>query len=261
MNLLSINIDQRGVASVVLNRPELRNALNPQLISEISEAFKSLEKDKNVRLITLSGAGKAFCAGADLNYMKQIADFGFDQNKQDAMQLAMCFYDIYNCRIPTMAIVKGAAIGGANGLLAACDFVYCTADTKFAFSEVKLGITPATISPYIIKRIGEFGARDLMISGRLFNGREAERAGLVNKALKPEELDEFVDQQISILLSSGPQAVIACKKLVSDISNHLSYEESIPFTAERIAEIRASAEAQEGMASFLEKRKPGWIKS
>jgi methylglutaconyl-CoA hydratase len=192
--------------------------------------------------------------------MKGIATFGFEENYQDSLKLAKCFNIIYTCKKPTIAVVQGAAIGGANGLLAACDFVYCTDDTKFAFSEVKLGIAPATISPYVTKRIGEYGSRDLMITGRRFSGKEAEWYRLVNKSLPAEELETYVNSIIETLMSSGPDAIAACKNLIYNISNKLSFEESIDYTAKLIAELRASKEGQEGMASFLEKRKPNWVK-
>jgi len=145
-------------------------------------------------------------------------------------------------------------------LLAACDFVYCADDTKFAFSEVKLGIAPATISLYVTKRIGEFGSRDLMLTGRRFTGKEAEYYRLANKSLPPDELDGYVNEMIKVLMTSGPNAMSACKELIFDISNKLSFEKAIDYTANMIADLRASKEGQEGMASFLEKRKPNWVK-
>jgi methylglutaconyl-CoA hydratase len=190
--------------------------------------------------------------------MKGIAEFGFEENYQDSLHLAKCFNVIYTCKKPTIAVVHGAAIGGANGLLAACDFVYCADDTKFAFAEVKLGIAPATISPYVVKRIGEFGARDLMLTGKRFLGQEAQYYRLANKSVPVEELDEVVNKTIKILMSSGPKAMEACKNLIYDLFNKLSFDESIDYTARLIAELRASEEGQEGMASFLEKRKPKW---
>jgi methylglutaconyl-CoA hydratase len=214
---------------------------------------------EEVRIVVLRGRGPSFCAGADLNYMKGIAAFGFDENYADSLQLAKCFNTIYMCKKPTIAVVHGAAIGGANGLLSACDFVYCADDTKFAFAEVKLGIAPATISPYVIKRIGEYGARDLMLTGRRFLGKEAEQFRLVNKSVPAEELDNAVNATVKILMSSGPAAMAACKKLIYDISNELCMDTVMDYTARLIAELRASSEGQEGMASFLEKRPPSWV--
>lgn len=248
------------IGTIWLNRPDKHNAMNDVMISELIDCFESVNDIKDIRIVVLRGKGKSFCAGADLNYMKGIAEFGYEENFKDSMNLAKCFKTIYNCKKPTIAIVHGAAMGGANGLLAACDFTYCAADTKFAFSEVKIGIAPATISPYVIKRIGEYGGRDLMITGRRFDGNEAEHYKLVNKAVDADKLEEQLNSTIKILMTSGPDAMTACKRLINDISNNLSFEESIEYTAKMIAELRASDEGQEGMASFLEKRKPNWVK-
>jgi methylglutaconyl-CoA hydratase len=247
------------IGTVWMNRPDVHNALNEKMISEIIECYEELNTRNDVRVVILRGRGKSFCAGADLNYMKGIATFGFEENYQDSKRLAKCFNIIYTCCKPTIAVVHGAAIGGANGLLAACDFVYCTDDTKFAFSEVKLGIAPATISLYVTKRIGEYGSRDLMLTGRRFTGKEAEWYRLANKSLPAEEVDSYVNEIIKSLLSSGPDAIAACKKLIFDISNKMNFEDAIDYTAKTIAELRASKEGQEGMASFLEKRKPNWV--
>jgi methylglutaconyl-CoA hydratase len=256
---LSIEYNE-NVCTIWLNRPDVHNALNQQMIAEIIECFETLNNENETRIIILRGKGKSFCAGADLNYMKSIAKFGFQENYEDSLKLAKCFNIIYTCKKPVIAIVHGAAIGGANGLLAACDFVYCADDTKFAFSEVKLGIAPATISPYVTKRIGEYGSRELMITGKRFSGKEAEWFRLVNKSLPPEELDGYVLTIVETLMSSGPDAISATKNLIYNISNILTFDESIDFTARLIAELRASKEGQEGMASFLEKRKPDWVK-
>jgi methylglutaconyl-CoA hydratase len=248
-----------SIGTVWLNRPDVHNALNEKMITEIIECYQEIENLPDVRVVILRGRGKSFCAGADLNYMKGIATFGFEENYQDSKRLAKCFGVIYTCTKPTIAVVHGAAIGGANGLLAACDFVYCTDDTKFAFSEVKLGIAPATISLYVIKRVGEFGARDLMLTGRRFTGKEAEWYRLANKSLPAEELDAHVNDIIKSLFSSGPDAISACKGLIYTVVNSLEFETAIDYTARTIAELRASKEGQEGMASFLEKRKPNWV--
>lgn len=260
MNYNNIELEHNGhYLSIWLNRPDVHNAMNAEMISEIVHAFEHAGKKDDVRFVVLRGRGKSFCAGADLNYMKGIAGFGFEENYQDGLKLAKCFNAIYTCRKPTVAIVHGAAIGGANGLLAACDLVYCLDDTKFAFAEVKLGIAPATISPYVCKRIGEFGARDLMITGRRFLGSEAESFGLVNKSFETEEaLEEQLAFTRKMLTSSGPAAMGATKELIYKLYNKYGFEDSIDYTAKLIAELRASEEGQEGMASFLEKRKPNW---
>lgn len=248
------------IGTIWMNRPEKHNAMNAEMISELIRCFESVSELNDVRVVVLRGRGKSFCAGADLNYMKGIASFGFQENYEDSLRLAKCFNAIYTCKKPTIAIVHGAAIGGANGLLAACDYVYCHEETKFAFSEVKLGIAPATISPYVVKRIGEYNARDLMLSGRRILGPEAEKCGLANKSHSEEELEAQLTLTIKFLLTSGPDAMAACKELIYTISNTLDFESSIDYTAKLIAELRASKEGQEGMASFLEKRKPNWVK-
>jgi len=260
MKYNNIEFEKDGISGIIwMNRPEVHNAMNAEMIAEIVDAFEKINDMEEVRYVILRGRGKSFCAGADLNYMKGIAEFGLEENYQDGLKLAKCFNVVYTCSKPTIAIVHGAAIGGANGLLAACDMVYCMEDTKFAFAEVKLGIAPATISPYVCKRIGEFGARDLMITGRRFLGKEAEQVGLVNKSFETEdELEEQMDFVHKMMVSSGPAAMGATKKLIYDLYNKFGFEESIDYTARLIAELRASEEGQEGMASFLEKRKPNW---
>jgi len=230
--------EQIGI--IWMNRPDLHNALNQQMIAELTDCFKQTEAFSDIRIVVLRGRGKSFCAGADLNYMKGIATYGFEENYQDSLKLAACFNTIYTCKKPTIAIVQGAAIGGANGLLAACDFVYCADDTKFAFSEVKLGITPATISPYVTKRIGEYGSRELMISGKRFTGKEAEWYRLVNKSMPAEELDVYLQTVIDNLMTSGPDAMAATKNLIYSICNKIPFEQSIEYTARIIAELRAS---------------------
>jgi len=260
MSYNNIEFKQDGIAGTIwLNRPDVHNAMNAEMIAEIVDAFEKVNDMADVRYVILRGHGKSFCAGADLNYMKGIAKYGLEENYQDGLKLAKCFNAIYTCNKPTIAIVHGAAIGGANGLLAACDMVYCMKDTKFAFAEVKLGIAPATISPYVCKRIGEFGARDLMITGRRFLGNEAESVGLVNKSFETdEELNGQMEFVHEMMISSGPAAMGATKKLIYDLYNKYNFEDSIDHTAKLIAELRASEEGQEGMASFLEKRKPKW---
>lgn len=251
---------QEQIGTIWLNRPDKHNAMNAEMISEIIDCFELLNDDPEVRVLLLKGRGKSFCAGADLNYMKGIAEFGFKENYEDSLRLAKCFNAIYTCKKPTIAVVQGAAIGGANGLLAACDYVFCTEDAKFAFSEVKLGIAPATISLYVLKRIGEFRARDLMLSGRRFTGIEAAQYQLANSAHPENEIEEHTNKMVQFLLSSGPNAITACKELIYNISNKYGFESAIDYSAKVIAELRASDEGQEGMASFLEKRKPNWVK-
>ncbi len=248
-----------GIAHITLNRPDIRNAFNEVMIAELTDAFKQTAKMNDIRVIILKGDGKSFCAGADLNWMRDVSKYSFEQNFAESYRLSECFYAIYSSPKPTIAVVHGAAIGGANGLLAACDIAVCDHETVFSLSEVKIGIVPACISPYVIKRVGEYGARELMLTGRRINGMEAESYKLVNKSLPATEIEAYIDQMIQMLLTSGPAAITHCKNLIDKVVNHIDLNEALTYTAQMIAEIRASEEGQEGMAAFLEKRKPGWV--
>ena len=248
-----------SVMRITLNRPEVHNAMNEQMIAELTGLFRSVDEKSALRCVVLQGAGKSFCAGADLNYMKAIAGFGFEENKRDGQKLAALFKAVYDCPVPTLAVVQGAAFGGANGLLAACDMVVAAENTKFAFSEVKLGIAPATIAPFVIKRIGEFGAKELMLTGKRFDGKEAEKWHLVNHAVPQEQLPEKTEQLIKELKTAAPGAVKATKKLIGKVTESTDMDELTNYTATLIAQLRASDEGQDGMAAFFEKRKPKWI--
>jgi methylglutaconyl-CoA hydratase len=247
------------IGTIWLNRPEIHNAFNEVMISELIDCFEEIKKMDEIRIVVLRGRGKSFCAGADLNWMRAVANYSYEQNFKESLNLSKCFYTIYTCAKPTIAVVHGAAIGGANGLLASCDFAYAEDNTTFSLSEVKIGIVPACISPYVTKRVGEFGSRELMLTGRRIKGKEAEHFRLVNKSLAAEELEEYLTSVISLLRTSGPKAMGHCKNLIFNISNKETLEQALESTAKMIAEIRASEEGQEGMAAFLEKRKPKWI--
>ncbi len=255
-----IEIDEGVVTTLWLNRPKVHNAMDDVLIAELTKVYGLLENDKTVRAVVLRGKGKSFCAGADLNYMKSISSFGFEENVKDGNKLAALFKAIYDSPVPTIAVIHGAAFGGANGLLAACDIVIAEENTTFAFSEVKLGIAPATIAPFVIKRIGEFGAKELMMTGKRFKAREAEKWGLVNHSVSEDRLEEMLDKTISQLLSSAPLAVKETKRLIEEVVGSPGITaDLINLTAEKIARLRASEEGQEGMAAFLEKRKAKWV--
>ena len=251
---------QNSVVIVMLNRPELHNAMNDTMIAELTAAFTEISKDESIRGVVLRGKGKSFCAGADLNYMKGIAGFGFEENVKDGKKLAALFRTIYDCPLPTVAVVHGAAFGGANGLLAACDIVIAEENTTFAFSEVKIGIAPATISPFVIKRIGEFGAKELMMTGKRFKGPEAEKWHLVNRSVPEEKLEETLQGYIKQFLTSAPEAVKVTKNMISEVIASDDFDETINSMAHLIATLRASDEGQEGMSAFLEKRKAKWVK-
>lgn len=251
---------QDDLGIVWLNRPEIHNAFNEVMISELLDVFTWINTQKDIRIVKLQGKGKSFCAGADLNWMRGVASYGYEQNYAESLNLSKCMYAIYTCKKPTIAVVHGAAIGGANGLLAACDFAYADDNTTLSLSEVKIGIVPACISPYVTKRVGEYGAKELMITGKRIKGPEAAFHKLVNKSLPSEELEEYVQSVIDLLRTSGPKAMSQCKDLIFNISNAWDLDTALVKTAEMIAEIRASEEGQEGMAAFLEKRKPNWVK-
>lgn len=246
------------VINVWLNRPEVHNAMNAQMIEDLTNAYSSFNDDQ-IRAIVLRGKGKSFCAGADLNYMKEIASFGIKENMEDSLKLGGLFQSIYSCPFPTIAAVHGSAFGGANGLLAACDIVLAEENTTYAFSEVKLGIAPATIAPFVIKRIGEFGAKELMITGKRFNSKEALSWKLINKSVAENELETELNNLLQEINRNGPKAVRASKKLIQSIINQ-EPNKMLEYTARIIAELRASDEGQEGIASFLDKRKPNWYK-
>lgn len=250
---------KEAVATIFLNRPEVKNAFHDGMIKEIVQAFHRLEIDKKVRVIVLRGNGSVFCAGADLNWMLNAGKFSIEQNLNDSLQLANCFKTIYHCKTPTIAFVHGLAMGGGIGLLSACDFAIAETQTFFSLSEVKLGLVPATISPYVIKRIGEFAAKDVMLTGRRFNALEAHSLKLINKVVDADRLEEELGQTIKQLLTSGPEALSICKEMIGQLANEWSFKESIEKTAQLICKIRATNEAQEGINAFLEKRKPNWI--
>lgn len=250
-----------AVTTITLNRPDKHNALNPLMISELTQSFEYAAKDHKTRVVVLKGNGKSFCAGADLHYMKEIAAFGLEENKADGLKLATLFDTIYHCPKPVVACVHGSVMGGANGLTAACDIVLAEENTVFAFSEVKLGITPATISPYVIRRCGEAIARDLMLTGRGFSAKEGLRFHLVTAtaSASDENFANLCDDYVNMLSNNAPGALEACKKLISDISlSNESTTSLMNYTAQSIAERRASAEGQEGIQAFFDKRKPSW---
>lgn len=245
--------------TIWLNRPEVHNAFNSVMLEELAECFEAIDPEQVIYVI-LRGRGKSFCAGADLNWMKAVSQNSYETNYKESLLLSKCFYAIYNCPKPTVAVVHGVSLGGANGLLSSCDIAYCADDAVFSLSEVKIGIVPACISPYVIKRVGEYGAKDLMLTGRRINGKEAENLRLVNRSVPFDQLDETIRVLDSHLRTSGPKAMSHGKTLINKVCNDLSLLEAYDFTARMIADIRSSGEGQEGMAAFLEKRPPNWVK-
>jgi methylglutaconyl-CoA hydratase len=246
------------IAWVTLNRPEIHNAFNETMIGELLELYKEIGDMANVRVVVITGEGKSFCAGADLNWMGGVIKYSYEQNLNESLQLAELFYTMYSLPKPTIAMVNGAAIGGGAGMVAVNDFVIASELARFSFSEVKLGLVPACISPYVIRRVGENRSRELFLSGERIDAHKAFNFGFVNQVVTPDELEPAVNQLIDQLLSSGPHALEICKDLLEKVPQ-MSLEQAKKYTAEAIAELRVSDEGQEGMKAFFEKRKPKWI--
>jgi methylglutaconyl-CoA hydratase len=249
---------QGGVARVTLNRPELRNAFDDQVISALTKAFREVDADKSVRVMVLAGNGPAFCAGADLNWMKRMAGFGYDENLADARGLAEMLATLDRMAKPTIARVHGPAFAGGVGLVAACDIALGTPEAKFCLSEAKLGLSPATISPYVVRAMGERAARRYFLTAEVFDAAEAQRIGLLSFLTEISLLDAAIDGIVANLLAGGSAAHAKIKDLIRAVASGPVEPAMIEDTAKRIAEIRVSEEGREGIASFLEKRKPAW---
>jgi len=247
-----------GVARVTLDRPDVRNAFDDRLISLLHKSFVDIENDKAIRVVILAGNGPAFCAGADLNWMKRMAGYGYEQNLADAQALAEMLATLDRIPKPTIARVHGPVFAGGTGLVAACDIAVGTPEAKFCFSEAKLGLSPATISPYVIRAIGERAARRYFLTAEVFDAVEAERIGLLTLKVEKEFLDKTIEDLLDHLLAGGPQAHREIKALVRAVSGRPVDHALVAETAKRIAEIRVSPEGREGIASFLEKRKASW---
>lgn len=247
------------VATVTLNRPDLRNAFNEGAIAELARVFDELGRNDAVRAIVLAANGPSFCAGADLNWMKKMAGYSHDENEADAMRLADMLRTIYLCPKPVVARVQGDCYAGGMGLVAACDIVVASETAGFCLSEVKLGLIPATISPYVIKAMGEQAARRYFITAERFDAAEAQRIGVAHAVVAPEALDTTIAGIVKALVNNSPHAVRQAKTLVREIVGQPVDDALLRDTASRIAAIRASTEGREGVASFLEKRKPTWI--
>jgi methylglutaconyl-CoA hydratase len=249
---------RHGVGIVWMNRPDVRNAFNETMIAEMTRAFEAFDADPAVRAVVLAGLGPAFCAGADLNWMKKMAGYGFEENHADALALARMLNRLATLSKPTVARVHGPAFAGGMGLVAACDIAVATYDVEFCLSEVKLGLIPATIGPYVAAAIGERMARRYFLTAERFNAAEAYRIGLVQELCPAEELDGAVNAILGHLVAAGPAALAATKDLIRAVTHRPVTEEVINDTATRIATVRASAEGKEGIRSFLEKRRPAW---
>lgn len=256
----TVRLDLEGpVARVSFCRPEIHNAFNDTLIVEMTDLFQSLEKRDEIRVVVITGEGKSFCAGADLNWMRRVKDYSFEKNLEESLALADLFALIYNLRIPVIGRINGAAIGGGTGFVAVCDIAVAAESARFSFSEVKIGVVPACIGPYVIKKIGEGKAREFFISGERLSAAEACRIGLVNRYYPDDQYDSEINKLVKTILSSGPNAVAMAKKLISEVPS-MTPDQYKPYTAEMIAKLRKSDEGQEGMDAFLNKRKPNWVK-
>jgi methylglutaconyl-CoA hydratase len=249
---------QGGIARVTLDRPELRNAFDDALIASLTKCFADLENDPSVRAMVLAGNGPAFCAGADLNWMKRMAGYGYDENLADANALAQMLARLDRLPKPTIARVHGPVFAGGTGLVAACDIAVGTPEAKFCLSEAKLGLSPATISPYVIRVMGERAARRYFLTAEVFDAEEAHRLGMLSLIVSPVELDSTIEKLASHLLAGGPEALAKIKDLIRAVGRRPLDEALVADTARRIAEIRGSPEGREGIAAFLEKRKPAW---
>lgn len=256
----TIEVDITGqLATIWLNRPDMRNAFNEVAIAELTQAFRDLGGNDGVRAVVLAARGPAFCAGADLNWMKQMAGYTREENLTDAGQLAEMLRTIYSCPKPVVAKVQGDCYAGGMGLVAACDIVIAAEPANFCLSEVKLGLIPATISPYVIRGMGENAARRYFLTAERFSAQEAHRIGFVHALASQDTLDAMTADIVKALAANSPNAVKEAKRLVQDVAGKPLTAELIADTAERIADIRSSTEGKEGVRSFLEKRKPNWL--
>jgi methylglutaconyl-CoA hydratase len=254
---LQLDIGQ-GIATIWMNRPDRHNAFDETLIAELDDAVQRLDNDPNARVIVLGGRGKSFSAGADLNWMRRAAGYGVEENLRDARALARMLRSIDRAQKPTIARVHGAALGGGTGLVCACDIAIATTDATFATTEVKFGIVPATIGPYVVRAIGERNARRYFLTAERLDADEARRIGMVHDVCAPDAIDARISALASTLLIGGPKAQAAAKQLIRTVSPRAVDDAMIEETAQCIANLRSTPEAAEGIAAFLERRQPAW---
>ena len=257
---VTTTIDSRGVATVTLDNPQKQNAFDDKIIAELTEAFIYVDKDSAARVMVLASSGRNFSAGADLNWMKRMASFSHEENRQDARALANLLKVLNFMSKPTIARIQGAAFGGAVGLVSCCDMAVATDRASFSLSEVKLGLMPATISPYVVAAMGQRASRRYFVTAERFSADEALRLGLVSQVVTDDDaLDAAVSSLVDSLLVNSPAAMAASKQLVFDVAGQPISDALIDMTCQRIADIRVSPEGQEGLSAFLEKRSPNWI--
>ena len=259
---LDIRLDIRrpsaNVAEVWLNRPDVRNAFNDGVIAELTAAFSALGAESDLRAIVLGGHGKAFCAGADLSWMRDMADYSWAQNHADASGLAHMLWTLWSCPVPIVGRIQGDCYAGGVGLAAVCDVLVASSAAHFCLSEARLGLLPATIGPYVVRALGEQASRRYFITAERFSAAQAHALGFVHELVPPDELDTKVAEIVAALVANGPAAVKACKQLVKDVAGRPIDAALRDDTARRIADIRASAEGREGVKAFLHKREPAW---
>jgi methylglutaconyl-CoA hydratase len=256
---LDIRRPSPHVAEVWLNRPDVRNAFNDSVIAELTAAFQDFAQDASLRAVMLAGHGKAFCAGADLNWMRAMADYSWEQNRADAQALADMLWAIHRCPVPVVGRIHGDCYAGGVGLAAVCDIVVAAQGVNFCLSEAKLGLLPATIGPYVVRALGERASQRYFVTAERFDAGVAHALGFVHECVPAEQLDTQVQAIVAALVANGPAAVKACKRLVQDLAGQPFTDELRADTARRIADIRASDEGKEGVQSFLHKRSPAWL--
>ncbi|MEK8032006.1 enoyl-CoA hydratase/isomerase family protein [Ideonella sp. DXS29W] len=256
---LDIKRPTQHVAEVWLNRPDVRNAFNDSVIAELTATFRGFAQDKDLRAVVLAGHGKAFCAGADLNWMRAMADYSWEQNRADAEGLAEMLWAIYSCPVPVIGRIHGDCYAGGVGLAAVCDILIAAEGVNFCLSEAKLGLLPATIGPYVVRALGERASQRYFVTAERFDASHAKALGFVHECVAPDLLDQQVQTTVAALVANGPAAVKACKRLVQDLAGQQITAELRADTARRIADIRASTEGKEGVQSFLQKRPAAWL--
>jgi methylglutaconyl-CoA hydratase len=258
MSTLDILRPSPFVAEVWLDRPEVRNAFNDGVIAELTEAFRSLGADPSLRVVVLGGRGKAFCAGADLGWMRTMAGYSWEENRADAARLAEMLWTIWSCPLPVVGRLHGDCYAGGVGLAAVCDVLVAAEGIQFCLSEARLGLLPATIGPYVVRALGEQASRRYFVTAERFDAERARALGFVHEVVPATLLDARVAEIVAALIANGPAAVKACKQLVKDVAGRPLDAALREDTARRIADIRASAEGREGVQAFLGKREPGW---
>ncbi len=255
---IQLEVDRRGIATLWLNRPEKNNAFNAEMIRELILALDAVQADRSLRFLLLRGRGQHFSAGADLAWMQHAATLDYNANLNDSRELAELMHNLYHLKLPTLAVVQGAAFGGALGLISCCDMAIGATDAQFCLSEVRIGLAPAVISPFVVQAIGERAARRYALTAERFSGERAQQLGLLAECYAPTELDQALTDWVSNLLLNSPQAMQASKALLQEVGSGVLSPALRRYTENAIARIRVSPEGQEGLRAFLDKRKPAW---